>query len=202
MDNKDFSGRKLTDVFKELEQARYSYEQENLISDRKLRNKTEKKKDKISKVSNISNIKPNKEKIKSVHKVKLSKKAIPISGGILLLLVIASVVIVTFSNSVMSKDSLASSDVISMNEDVEVDVEINRHRLNAHNIIVSNASLETVKEQVVEERDIPFETVEQQCSYLPKDEKTTIQKGEVGKKDVTVVKTYENGEFKEENILS
>ena len=202
MDNKDFSGRKLTDVFKELEQARYSYEQENLISDRKLRNKTEKKKDKISKVSNISNIKPNKEKIKSVNKVKLSKKAIPISGGILLLLVIASVVIVTFSNSVMSKDSLASSDVISMNEDVEVDVEINRHRLNAHNIIVSNASLETVKEQVVEERDIPFETVEQQCSYLPKDEKTTIQKGEVGKKDVTVVKTYENGEFKEENILS
>ena len=76
MDNKDFSGRKLTDVFKELEQARYSYEQENLISDRKLRNKTEKKKDKISKVSNISNIKPNKEKIKSVNKVKLSKKAI------------------------------------------------------------------------------------------------------------------------------
>ena len=42
----------------------------------------------------------------------------------------------------------------------------------------------------------------QDCSYLPKGEENTIQKGEVGKKDVTVVKTYENGEFKEENILS
>ena len=28
MNNNDLSGRKLTDVFKELEQARYSYEQE------------------------------------------------------------------------------------------------------------------------------------------------------------------------------
>ena len=197
MDNKDFSGRKLTDVFKELEQARYSYEQENLIADKKLRDKIEKKNNKVSKASKLKN---NSEKDLFNKNKKITKKAIPISGGILLLLIIASVVIVTFSNSVMSKDSLASSDIVSESEDV--DIEINRHRLNAHNIIVSNAALETVKEQVTEQRDIPFETVEQECSYLPKGEKNTIQKGEVGKKDVTVVKTYENGEFKEENILS
>ena len=83
-----------------------------------------------------------------------------------------------------------------------MDIEINRHRLNAHSIITTNASLETMKEQVVEERDIPYQTVRQECSYLPKDEETTIQKGEVGKKNVTVVKTYENGEFVSENILS
>ena len=197
MDNKDFSGRKLTDVFKELEQARYSYEQENLIADKKLRDKIEKKNNKVSKASKLKN---NSEKDLFNKNKKITKKAIPISGGILLLLILASVVIVTFSNSVMSKDSLASSDTVSESEDV--DIEINRHRLNAHNIIVSNAALETVKEQVTEQRDIPFETVEQECSYLPKGEKNTIQKGEVGKKDVTVVKTYENGEFKEENILS
>ena len=33
IDDKDFSGRKLTDVFKELEQARYDYEQENFIAE-------------------------------------------------------------------------------------------------------------------------------------------------------------------------
>ena len=197
MDNKDFSGRKLTDVFKELEQARYSYEQENLIADKKLRDKIEKKNNKVSKASKIKN--KNEKDVFNKNK-KITKKAIPISGGILILLIIASVVIVTFSNSVMSKDSLASSDVVSESEDV--DIEINRHRLNAHNIIVSNAALETVKEQVTEQRDIPFETVKQDCSYLPKGEENTIQKGEVGKKNVTVVKTYENGEFKEENILS
>ena len=181
MDNKDFSGRKLTDVFKELEQARYSYEQENLISDKKLRDKIEKKNNKVSKASKIKN--KNEKDVFNKNK-KITKKAIPISGGILILLIIASVVIVTFSNSVMSKDSLASSDVVSESEDV--DIEINRHRLNAHNIIVSNAALETVKEQVTEQRDIPFETVKQDCSYLPKGEENTIQKGEVGKKDVTV----------------
>ena len=203
MNNNDLSGRKLTDVFKELEQARYSYEQEARINIKKEEEKKNKKINKVEKSKfkkqQIVQTAQNKTQAK---KPRMAKKAIPISGGILALLVVASVGIVTFSNSVMSKDSLASSDVTSYEGEEDVNIEINRHRLNAHNIIISNAALETVKEQVVEERDIPFETVNQECSYLPKDEKTTIQKGEVGKKDVTVVKTYENGEFKEENILS
>ena len=203
MNNNDLSGRKLTDVFKELEQARYSYEQEARINIKKEEEKKNKKINKVEKSKfkkqQILQTAQNKTQAK---KPRMAKKAIPISGGILALLVVASVGIVTFSNSVMSKDSLASSDVTSYEGEEDVNIEINRHRLNAHNIIISNAALETVKEQVVEERDIPFETVNQECSYLPKDEKTTIQKGEVGKKDVTVVKIYENGEFKEENILS
>ena len=193
MNNNDLSGRKLTDVFKELEQARYSYEQEAHMNVKK---EKEKKKIKENK-NNLKNEIPYPN-----SKTKISKKAIPISGSILALLVIASIGIVTFSNSVMSKNSLASSDVTSYEGEEDVNIEINRHRLNAHNIIISNAALETVKEQVVEERDIPFETVNQDCSYLPKGEKNTIQKGEVGKKDVTVVKTYENGEFVEETILN
>ena len=193
MNNNDLSGRKLTDVFKELEQARYSYEQEAHMNVKK---EKEKKKIKENK-NNLKNEIPYPN-----SKTKISKKAIPISGSILALLVIASIGIVTFSNSVMSKNSLASSDVTSYEGEEDVNIEINRHQLNAHNIIISNAALETVKEQVVEERDIPFETVNQDCSYLPKGEKNTIQKGEVGKKDVTVVKTYENGEFVEETILN
>ena len=196
MNNNDLSGRKLTDVFKELEQARYSYEQEAHMNVKKEKEKKKIKENKINK-NNLKNEIPYPN-----SKTKISKKAIPISGSILALLVIASIGIVTFSNSVMSKNSLASSDVTSYEGEEDVNIEINRHRLNAHNIIISNAALETVKEQVVEERDIPFETVNQDCSYLPKGEKNTIQKGEVGKKDVTVVKTYENGEFVEETILN
>ena len=177
MNNNDLSGRKLTDVFKELEQARYSYEQEARINIKKEEEKKNKKINKVEKSKfkkqQIVQTAQNKTQAK---KPRMAKKAIPISGGILALLVVASVGIVTFSNSVMSKDSLASSDVTSYEGEEDVNIEINRHRLNAHNIIISNAALETVKEQVVEERDIPFETVNQECSYLPKDEKTTIQK--------------------------
>lgn len=184
--NSQISGRKLTDVFKELEQARSVYEEENRIM---LENR--KKLDFNFHKSKVKTIKGSKRKVFSI------------SGGILIFLILISIGLVAFSNSIMAKDSLANSDLISYDDNSEdVSVEINRHRLNAHNIIVSNASLETVKEQVTEERDIPFETVYQDCSYLPKDEKKTIQNGEVGKKNVTVVKTYENGEFKEENILN
>ena len=180
------SGRKLTDVFKELEQARSVYEEENRIM---LENR---KKHKVN---------FRRSKVKTLKSSK--RRAISISGSVLIFLILVSIGLVVFSNQIMAKDSLASSDLVSYDDSSEdVAVEINRHRLNAHNIIVSNASLETVKEQVTEERDIPFETVYQNCSYLPKDEKNTIQAGEVGKKNVTVVKTYENGQFISENILS
>ena len=185
------SGRKLTDVFKELEQARHNYEQENFITE----NSRKQKENFFSRIHNKS-----KYGFKNVNK-KITKKAIPISGCILLLLIIISVLIITFSNSLMADSSLAVSENVDVGAS-DVDIEINRHRLNAHSIISSNASLETMKEQVVEERDIPYQTLKQECSYLPKNEETTVQKGEVGKKNVTVVKTYENGEFVSENILS
>lgn len=194
LDDNNLSGRKLTDVFKELEQARYSYEQQN-------QQNIHSKKSKQKNSPIIKNKFKNYSSHDNIHKPKVSKKAIPISSSILAFLILASVGIVTFSNFVMSKDSLASSDMTSYDTTEDVEIEINRHRLNAHNIIVSNASLETVKEQVTEERDIPFETVNQDCTYLPKGEQKTIQNGEVGKKDVTVVKTYENGQLIGENIL-
>ena len=106
IDDKDFSGRKLTDVFKELEQARYSYEQENRANERALRAKREKKQKKVhnlnnqiipGNINNQVNI-GNPEIMFSNKKAKISKKAIPISGGILALLVVTSIGIVTFSN--------------------------------------------------------------------------------------------------------
>jgi len=79
--------------------------------------------------------------------------------------------------------------------------ELNRHRLNIQNIISENADMDKVKEQVTEERDIEFETEYNNNPSLPKSEEVIMQEGTVGKENVTVVKTYENGNFVEEIIL-
>lgn len=80
--------------------------------------------------------------------------------------------------------------------------ELNRHRLNMQNIISENADMDRVKEQVVEDRDVEFETNYNNNPSLPKGEENIIQEGVLGKDKVTAVKTYENGNFVEEIILS
>lgn len=80
--------------------------------------------------------------------------------------------------------------------------ELNRHRLNMQTIISENSGMDRVKEQVTEERDVDFETTYQNNSTLPKGEEVTLQEGSLGKDNVTVVKTYENGTFVEEVILA
>lgn len=119
--------------------------------------------------------------------------------------VVLLIIALTFSLSTQSTtlanndDTTTSSSFVSSNQ--EVTVEVNRHRMNAHNIITTNSAIEIVKEQVVEEREIPFETLETPRNTLPKDEKVVLQNGINGKKNVTVVKTYQNGEFQEESVL-
>lgn len=80
--------------------------------------------------------------------------------------------------------------------------ELNRHRLNIQNIISENAGMNRVKEQVVEEREVEFETTYNNNPSLPKGEEIIMQEGIMGKDSVTAVKTYENGNFVEEIILS
>ena len=80
--------------------------------------------------------------------------------------------------------------------------ELNRHRLNMQTIISENSGMDRVKEQVTEERDVDFETTYQNNATLPKGEEITLQEGTLGKDNVTVVKTYENGAFIEEVILA
>jgi len=80
--------------------------------------------------------------------------------------------------------------------------ELNRHRLNIQNIISENSDMDKVKEQVVEEREVEFETTYTNNSTRPKGEEIVVQEGALGKDSVTAVKTYENGNFVEEIILS
>ncbi len=80
--------------------------------------------------------------------------------------------------------------------------ELNRHRLNIQSIISENADIDRVKEQITEERDIEFVTEYTNNPTLPKSEEIVTQEGSLGKENVTAIKTYENGNFVEEIILS
>ena len=139
--------------------------------------------------------------MEQIEKKSPYRRYLSLLGVAVVLLIIA----LTFSLSTQSTtlanndDTTTSSSFVSSNQ--EVTVEVNRHRMNAHNIITANSAIEIVKEQVVEEREIPFETLETPRNTLPKDEKVVLQNGINGKKNVTVVKTYQNGEFQEESVL-
>lgn len=106
---------------------------------------------------------------------------------------------VFFPKNASFKESYAREDS-SMESASEY--ELNRHRLNIQTIISENAGMDRVKEQVVEARDIEFETTYTNNATLPKGEEIVKQEGVNGKENVTAVKTFENGNFIEEIILS
>ena len=103
-----------------------------------------------------------------------------------------------FPKNISFKESYAKSDTP---ENIS-EYELNRHRLNMQSIISENAGMDRVKEQVVEEREVEFETTYNNNGSLPKGEEVVLQEGIPGKDSVTAVKTYENGNFVEEIILA
>ncbi len=174
----DSNNRQLTDVFRELQETRLQYEAQNA-----------KKPQKVHKVQKFS--------YQSSH-----RKTISISV-ILMILICAMIIAFCWSTSISAKDDSIElySPLADINQSA-VSIEINRHRLNAHNIITSNAALEVVKEQVIEERDIPFDTLYTERSILPKGEKVVLQEGVNGRKNVTLIRSYQNGELSNETILT
>lgn len=181
----DTDNRQLTDVFRELQQTRLQYESQNAKNAKKSYSSTAK---------NHNNIKRQKFSNSTNKTFRISL--------IFILLVIAVIVALLGSNSISAKDpSIELYSPLSEIGKSNVSIEINRHRLNAHNIITSNAALETVKEQVTEERDIPFETLYTERNLLPKGEEVVLQQGVNGKKNVTLVRSYDNGELTAEDII-
>ncbi len=186
-DNND--NRQLTDVFRELQETRRQYVEQGIVSTHKV-SKASKKRSK----NNMN------KTYKPIHTSRM--KTIGIFSTLVFLL-IAFIVVILGTNSISAKDdSIQLSSPLSEAESKDVSIEINRHRLNAHNIITTNAALETVKEQVIEQQDIPFETLYTERSTLPKGEQVVLQEGINGKKDVTFVRSYENGELTDETVLS
>lgn len=174
--------RNLSEVFRELQEIQRNPQKQ--IEYQKAYEKANKTKSRIN---------------TDVHRI--SGKGIKLSNLIIASIVILLVIIAVFPKNTSFVESYAK-------EEPQVEAfeannfEINRKALNMQKIISENSSFEKVKEQVVEEREIEFEITTKSNPSLPKGEQIVLQEGANGKENVSLVKTYENGEFIEEIILT
>ena len=132
-----------------------------------------------------------KEQVNIPNDLKVSHIVI---GSSILILGIAML----FPKNLSYKESYANEETITNVSEYE----LNRHRLNMQSIISENAGMNRVKEQVIEEREVEFETTYNNNPTLPKGEEIIKQEGALGKDKVTAIQTYENGTFVEEIILA
>ncbi len=201
LDNKNsfnYDNRNLSDVFKELQEIRNNPQaQQAYMKQAKQAKKTKKQKSKttFNKVSNgfASSFRTTKDKTSHSKSNDLKLSHIITGCGIL----VVSMALF-FPKNLAFTESYASTET---SQEVE-SYELNRHRLNMQSIVSENAGMDRVKEQAVEERDVEYETTYNDNPSLPKGEEVVEQEGVLGKDQVTVVKTYENGEFVEETILA
>ena len=179
--------RNLSDVFKELQEIRYS--QTNQV--------------------HHSTSSKNKSKSKILFHAEnnrfYTKKTINLSNIVICFIVLLLIIIAIFPKNVFSVETELATD--NSEETIETasipaNVELNRQAFNMQKIIAENSNFEKVKEQVSEEREIEYETQTQSSSTLPRGEQIVQQQGIPGKENVSLIKTYENGEFIEEIILS
>ena len=188
----NYDNRNLSDVFRELQEM-----QNNPIARQayiKQSNKAKKTKAKQQKTKKTFNIFATSSNLQTKHKSNDLKLSHIITGCGILVVAMA----LFFPKDLSFSESYAKVDT----SDTVSEYELNRHRLNMQTIISENAGMDRVKEQVVEERDVEFETTYTDNPSLPKGEEVVTQEGILGKDKVTAVKTYENGNFVEEIILA
>lgn len=176
----DYQNRNLSDVFKELQEMQHNSNAGQTYE-----------RPKVKKDPNIFASVPSTQ---SKHRTSDLKLSHIITGCSILVISMA----LFFPKDTSFKESYAKVDT----PDNISEYELNRHSLNIQNIISENADMDRVKEQVVEERDVEFETTYNDTPTLPKGEEVVTQEGVLGKDKVTAVKTYENGNFVEEIILA
>lgn len=177
----DYKNRNLSDVFKELQEMQHNPNAGQPYN--------------INETQNNTNVyTPNFKNKNSTRKTSDLKLSHIITGCSILIVGMA----ILFPKDSSFKTSYAKVDT----PDNISEYELNRHSLNMQNIISENADMDRVKEQVIEERDVEFETTYNNTPTLPKGEEVIKQEGVLGKDKVTAVKTYENGNFVEEIILA
>ena len=190
--NKNQDNRNLSDVFRELQKIRYS--QANQINT-------------TSKSKTVKQTRP-KAKVSFIENNNISfdnKKCVKLSNLIIVFVIFVLVIIAIFPLNVFSVETSSSenqSDEVVETASIPTNIEINRKALNMQKIISENSSFEKVKEQVSEEREIEYEIQTKENPTLPRGEQVLLQEGIMGKENVSLVKTYENGEFIEEIILA
>ena len=190
--NNNQNSRNLSDVFRELQETRYSQATQVHTTSNTKNKKQRKPKAKVSFIDNNDISFDN-------------KKSIKLSNLIIVLVIFVLVIIAVFPMNVFSVENQDTADTsdeeVVETASIPANVEINRKALNMQKIISENSSFEKVKEQVSEEREIEYEIQTQSNATLPRGEQVVLQEGVNGKENVSLVKTYENGEFIEEIIL-
>ena len=195
----NYDNRNLSDVFKELQaiknnpQAQAEYAKQ-IKKTKKHKPKAKVKPTRVNKTSNVFASNFRTKDRTSMNKSNDLKLSHILTGCGILVVSMA----LFFPKDLAFTESYASTE---SSQEVEA-YELNRHRLNMQSIISENAGMDRVKEQATEERDVEFETTYNDNPSLPKGEEITEQEGILGKDQVTVVKTYENGNFVEETILA
>lgn len=188
-DKNSYKNRNLSDVFKELQAMQHSGSSENVNG------QAARQENKVNNVDETLNyFSSNSQKTRTTNKANDLKLSHIITGCSILVVAMA----LFFPRDTSFKVSYAKVDT----EESISEYELNRHRLNIQNIISENSDMDRVKEQAIEERDVEYETTYTDAPTLPKGEEIVTQEGVLGKDKVTVVKTYENGEFIEEIILA
>ena len=130
-------------------------------------------------------------------KVKFSREKRGINLSAILIITILLIMLTASSSKNFAADAKVEK---------QQNIESNVESIDIENVISDNISTSHRKELVTENRDIDFEIKYVENDNLPKDEQVIQQAGTKGNKIVTVVKSYEinNGkeEMKEENILN
>lgn len=188
-DKNSYENRNLSDVFKELQAMQHGGSSEHIDG------QASRQENKVNNINETLNyFSSNSQKTRTTNKTNDLKLSHIITGCSIFVVAMA----LFFPKDTSFKSSYAKVDT----EESISEYELNRHRLNIQNIISENSDMDRVKEQAVEERDVEYETTYTDTPTLPKGEEVVTQEGVIGKDKVTVVKTYENGEFVEEIILA
>lgn len=184
--------RQLPDVFKELQQSRL----EQQISNKLNVKKTSKRKKK--KIEGIS------QKRENAYRNTWDKQVVAsqvfefsVQKATVVTLCICALVLTLVSKNYI----FATENDDETTETASIAFEGNENSINLTQIVSQNASMVEAKDYVKEEREVQYETVYIEDTSLQKDEKVVAQEGKNGKEEVLAVKTYENGEFKEESII-
>lgn len=113
--------------------------------------------------------------------------------------IIGILLIILFMTSLHSNYIFATTE----NEKVAINqFEENENSIDMLNVISQNVNELTKKEIVSKELDIEFSTKYVETNLLPKDEERITQAGKLGKIEQTIIKTYENDELVDENIIN
>ena len=188
-DKNSYENRNLSDVFKELQAMQHGRTSEHMDG------QAFHQENKVNHINETLNyFSSHSQKTRTTSKANDLKLSHIITGCSILVVAMA----LFFPRDTSFKSSYAKVDT----EESISEYELNRHRLNIQNIISENSDMDRVKEQAVEEREVEYETTYTDAPTLPKGEEVVTQEGVLGKDKVTVVKTYENGEFVEEIILA